>query len=70
MITEVRVVAVELVRCASRPIRPVAPGGLYKQRSVKYRYGTDIAVTGTLSNRVSSRYRRAQPSRAHSGNGR
>jgi len=67
MITNVRVVAVELMRCAGLPaVRGAVPTtGLYKKRPVKYRYETDISASGTLSNRVSSRYPSALTLRAN-----
>lgn len=67
MITNVRVVAVELMCRASLPaVRGSVPTtGLYKKRPVKYRYETDISASGTLSNRVSSRYPSALTLRAN-----
>ena len=58
MITDMRVVAVELKRCTCLPtVRgAVTTTGLYKKRLVKYRYETDISASGTLSNRVSPHY--------------
>ena len=67
MITNVRVVAVEAMRCVCLPTvwGSVPTTGLYKQRPVKYRYETDISASGTLSNRVSSRYPSALTLRAN-----
>ena len=67
MITNVRVVVVELMRCVGLPaVRGSVPTtGLYKKRPVKYRYETDISASGTLSNRVSSRYPSALTLRAN-----